>query len=498
MNSIVIRSVLAAAVATSLCPAQGPAAAKLPDLLLVSPVTVPAQSAAGVRGQLHLPMDSMQVLYLGATTELPVNPYGTKVHYQFVDFEPSGITLSECFEAAAGQLIGDLRVAAPTNLHAMAQQYADEAGASGEAAWGAPVVSRQARPIYRPDMAVPAYYEFEVAPSGFLVVATAEHDVPVPHWSSEGTGPTARLVRDALAQGRVATRCFKLDTLSYVAEGGAEEIVAQLGNLPARLEQVQDSTVAQHAWTSWTECKQGYVASYGSMLQQLRLQAIGEWAAVLGTTDATWSAWSTSWAGTHEDQCFYYQFDVNGCPSGCGPTAWMMLFGWADYRASVGDAVWAGKQGIYRTNGSVNGSDAVAPRYNDTGIENAIREIRAQVRTFCTPNGGATYPWDMALASAYLAPRTSATIRVEYNAVGSHEDRLREIARYSIAVLRRPVVIGTGWLSHYPLAYGYRSRTKQEWWGTAVERQFYVNQGWGGVDNAWINAGTWFTGELRP
>jgi hypothetical protein len=46
-----------------------------------------------------------------------------------------------------------------------------------------------------------------------------------------------------------------------------------------------------------------------------------------------------------------------------------------------------------------------------------------------------------------------------YNSVGYHEDGLRDYAiehlTKSNTSERRPVIIGTGWLNHYPLAWGY-------------------------------------------
>jgi hypothetical protein len=66
-----------------------------------------------------------------------------------------------------------------------------------------------------------------------------------------------------------------------------------------------------------------------------------------------------------------------------------------------------------------------------------------------------------------------------------------------------PAIIGTGWLKHYPLAYGYRwrSRTVKKcfilcWTETEYQRNFYVNQGWIGSGNGWIGSGTWFAGQL--
>ena len=74
-------------------------------------------------------------------------------------------------------------------------------------------------------------------------------------------------------------------------------------------------------------------------------------------------------------------------------------------------------------------------------------------------------------------------------------------ARDSIIDYGTPAIIGTGWLNHYPLAYGYAWRSRQRcfigcW--TEYSRWFYVNQGWGGSNDGWVSASTWFAGRIRP
>jgi hypothetical protein len=67
-------------------------------------------------------------------------------------------------------------------------------------------------------------------------------------------------------------------------------------------------------------------------------------------------------------------------------------------------------------------------------------------------------------------------------------------------------VIGIGWLSHYPLAFGYawQQRTVQHcfiwcWNDTVTDQCFYVNEGWGGGGAGdWVDASTWFAGQIFP
>ncbi|MBN1262452.1 MAG: hypothetical protein JXB35_17360, partial [Anaerolineae bacterium] len=224
------------------------------------------------------------------------------------------------------------------------------------------------------------------------------------------------------------------------------------------------------------------------------------------TAVSGWSSWNYFWAGSHGAQRLYNQMpssdpqNPSSCYSGCGATAWAMLFGWADNQAASGNAYWAGRWGLYRQNGGY-GADAVAPPTWDTGVKNMIWEIRQRIGTFCAFGSGATAPWDMSGAAGYLTNRTGTRLYTNYNAVGISTGGLRERARDSIIDRKTPAIIGTGRLNHYPLAYGYAWRSQRRcfiacW--TEYDRRFYVNQGWGGNDNGWVSASTWFAGEIRP
>ena len=226
--------------------------------------------------------------------------------------------------------------------------------------------------------------------------------------------------------------------------------------------------------------------------------------------NGSWSNWTYHWAGTHGNQRLYDQIpkshsiNTSSCWSGCGGTAWAMLFGWADKQADLGNAYWAPRWGLYRQNGG-KGGNAVAPRNMDNGVRNMTWEIRNDIGTWCAGNSGPTFPWDMDQATDYLKGRTGTKLSTHYNVVGIHESRLRKYARNSIRDRNTPAIIGTGWLTHYPLAYGYawRKRTVRKcfifcWNETQYNRSFYVNQGWGGSGNGWVSAGTWFAGEIRP
>lgn len=217
-------------------------------------------------------------------------------------------------------------------------------------------------------------------------------------------------------------------------------------------------------------------------------------------------SWNYFWAGTAADQPRYNQFDHNGCAVGCGPTAWAMLFGWVDRQAANGNAYWAGRNGLYRVNGG-RGADAVAPIGQDAGVRNMIVELHDDVGTFCLFGQGATVPWGMPGAAGYVNGRSYTRLVSNWNSLGIHETRLANNAANSIAYRRTPAVIGTGWLSHYPVAWGYAWQRRVVrhsflWWSwdeVVTDTAFYVNNGWGGGGaGEWIDAGTWFSGEVYP
>lgn len=220
-----------------------------------------------------------------------------------------------------------------------------------------------------------------------------------------------------------------------------------------------------------------------------------------------WSSWKYYFAtGHHSGQPKYYQFQYNGCLVGCGPVAWGMLFGWADQQAANTNNSYWFRWGIYRKDGGY-GANVVAPKYMDNGVKNMIRELNRNVLTFCWFGSGATHPSTMIRASHYLSGRTGARLVTHYNSYGISSKSIRDYAKWSIKYKKTPAVIGIGWLTHYPLAYGYayRKRTVRTcfiwcWEDTEYQRSFCINNGWGGGgdNHDWVSASTWFAGELKP
>jgi hypothetical protein len=216
--------------------------------------------------------------------------------------------------------------------------------------------------------------------------------------------------------------------------------------------------------------------------------------------------WTYYWAaGGSAAQPAYNQYPYGSCYVGCGPVAWTMLFCWGDYQSAHGNAYWAPRNGLYRLNGG-RGADDVAPLNQTAGVQNVINEIHGDVGTFCIFSSGATVPWSMPSAWNYLNGRTWTSLQCDWDSFGFFEDGLRDRAISSIRDRQTPAVIGIGWLSHYPLAFGYawQQRTVRRcfifcWDDTVTDRCFYVNEGWGGGGNGqWVDASTWFAGQIFP
>jgi hypothetical protein len=506
-------------------------------------------------------------------------------------------------------------------------------------------------PFYRPDIEGVAYYEFQVEPTGFIILSATDKDFPIPHWSYSDEPISSQLLREAQKQGKSVSKFYKLDSLSYAVEDSNGELAGSIGDMPSNikgmdptwlkiesaraneatmqvLEGVTDdnikdiqrdvniagqekSPVEFSGWSSWKDLKAGYIESYSVFLQAMSRDAAKDWdteakakksgeGLVPGdkydlvllypdakyeisgdgkefasinlkdrnglpsiieivassappkgqaeldinlaypsenlqedlkfvildpnkvslnqtmpdlTTNASsdvvkiqsdWGPWHFFWTGlrddqTHNYQRLYSQFTIGSCSSGCGATAWAMLFGWADHQATIGNPIWQRHRGIYRQNGGY-ATDDDAPRNMDDGIRNIIREIRGYIGTACVLGNAPTYPSNMFDARHYLERRDGSGMRYLWFPVslGSISTRAKE----SIVQRRAPVIIGTGFLSHYPLAYGYAWQSRiVGWWlweHTEYNQWFYVNQGWGGSSNGWVSDSTWFAGEILP
>lgn len=219
-------------------------------------------------------------------------------------------------------------------------------------------IAGEAVPIYRPDIEGIAYWEFSVLgengrgqvlrtqgypskepcgsgqqgtndavgqPVGFIVASNGRHDFPIAHWSLDRLPPSMQVaqdVTDRCADGTEPKRdaprkLYRLDALSYVAEGEDGEIVGQSGQIPAPIRglphnlaryagqivssisramhpeptdknagraqyerergKFEPPALTRHAEGGWKALKEEYGNAFGPLLEQLRTRAAKTW-----------------------------------------------------------------------------------------------------------------------------------------------------------------------------------------------------------------------------
>ena len=379
-----------------------------------------------------------------------------------------------------------------TELRRLAEQFIRDNSADFPE-WRGAKLSSTVHPVYRPDMQQIAYYEFPVArpllnsEAGFVLLATAAHDNRVAQWATEGESNCGQLLKAIGSVKASGARCYILDIFSFAIEDNQGQLINVSGD--------PSGTVTKQNWAAY---KRGYKTRYAEMIDAQAALAANDWQAAPKSVNKIGyfcdDNWSYHYAGTADDQRYYWQMGPNespnraDCASGCGATAWAMLFGWVDYRASQNDPVWKQSWGMF---GGVN---EVAPKDPDADVWDMTMEIRRQIKTRCAPGEqGLTYPWDMKGAKQYLSSRTnsSPTLTVHYSQIGRPNNSLRDRADEAIRA-GRPVVIMLGW-EHYVVAWGYR---KKHCSFGSDKHEFRINTGYG--YNRWTSASTALVGQVKP
>lgn len=368
--------------------------------------------------------------------------------------------------------------------------------------WRDARIAEKGLPLYRPDLKAIAYYEFPVVRgplgerAGSIVLATGRHDYPIVQWGAQGMSIAERLAGMAGKLGRKPHRYYLLDTLSFAVEDSRGELIVQFGNV---------ATLTSAG--EWTKFKREYASTRAAYLRRLRDQADADWKywEAPAAQKRNWCGpWEYHYAGTDGDQRLYGQLEPgessndSNCASGCGATAWAMLYGWIDHRAAEGDPAWQKD-----TWGVLVGDPATgAPRIPSVGnpgwedVDKMIWEIRNDLGTTCvTGEQGLTWPWQMRNGSKYLRHRINSALWIlttKWTDFGIPTTGKRDDAD---AVIRngRPVIIQLGW-QHYPLAYGYRKKTCDS--GRDLH-EFKINEGNYG-DLRWTSASTSFVGHVAP
>ena len=202
------------------------------------------------------------------------------------------------------------------------QSLAESAPGKRRTALAEARLGAEATPLHRPDVEEVAYWEIEVLgvattlptvdgeprpfDRGFIVVATAAHDVPLPHFSVELAPPSRQL-----EQFGDLARVVKLDALCYVGEDAHGTMLGHIGTVPPKLDGLpetlprklpegwattaapvtendevpvdlklrssREQRIGVTAWRSWEELQASYSATYRLHLAALASRAEHPW-----------------------------------------------------------------------------------------------------------------------------------------------------------------------------------------------------------------------------
>jgi hypothetical protein len=203
------------------------------------------------------------------------------------------------WEAHAEATLTDVPAEIERRLH----RYLEEYRAAEDAPWLTASVA-SAMPLYRPGDADPSYWEFQLrarngTAQGFVLVATADHDFPVPLASAHGEAPTTTLKARAEAMGHTIRRAY-LPVVGFpVVETVEGAVLLGEAGLPVRLQGYDEAWIDEPAesfagangtppkiatdlkassWASWDALKAEYVDAYAIPNALLARSAAPAWA----------------------------------------------------------------------------------------------------------------------------------------------------------------------------------------------------------------------------
>lgn len=192
--------------------------------------------------------------------------------------------------------------AVPPEVERRLYRYLEEYRAADDAPFSAASVA-SAVPLFRPGEDVPSYWEFQLrardgSPRGFVLLATAEHDFPVPLAAADGEAPTTTLAARASARGE-SIRRFWLPMVGHpVAETTSGEVIVGAAGLPHKRTGYDASWIDEPAesfvgtdtrepkiatnletsnWSSWAELVGGYATAYAIPHALLARSAESAW-----------------------------------------------------------------------------------------------------------------------------------------------------------------------------------------------------------------------------
>lgn len=360
-------------------------------------------------------------------------------------------------------------------------------------------LSDYVQPIYRPDMAEPAYYEFGVDDGGFIIAATGEHDNPIVQFSDGPDQLTKTLTDQSNSTGQQIRKIYRLDPLTFAAEDSQGQLVGQLGdNLMLRLE---SPTGKVSEWGDWPQLKMEYEEVFQKELELKRGVANTKWKSVLDTQIRNVSPTGDNpilYSGSYDlqnvnpvpsktywihypyllqKQILFRQFEYSGCAVGCGPVAWAQLTAYVDFLGHTAAKYYNEECKTYDLYDGLISFSSSDGNQNEVS-EELMRDLNHALNTFCAGSQGATDPISMNNYEDW-AQEKGANIEVDSNRFLGQESHARRWLK-----MKYPVVIGLGFFQHYVVGVGY---------GIVGDDEYvYINNGHGGYDNGWIELDGFF------
>ena len=335
-----------------------------------------------------------------------------------------------------------------------------------------------ARPIFEPGTLEPAYFEVALEPGWAVVTApgATNADPHVVEWSDRGRSPTERLDLGARAAMK---RVYRLDAAVYVAVDPSGKAVGRSTKSLVRIDRSGDEpklveVTSDEALATWRAER--------TNLRNAELDDAKNGGLRTQDTPLIGSTPPDKTCAVKGEVPSYSQLspgegpNTTRCASGCGPTAWATVFGWASRRATE-DGAFAG---LFASE---------APLTMTPEIGQLSMDLNHIVHTMCVGDQGATTPWSMAEVKSWVAARApEVTVEQRYNFLMTPDPAIRDLTVDALCD-GRPVIIGIGSLfggdGHYPIAKGYSNG------------KFELEMGWGSDGNGWYDATTWYMGTIR-
>jgi hypothetical protein len=334
-----------------------------------------------------------------------------------------------------------------------------------------------ARPIFEPDSAEPAYFEVSLAAGGWAVVS-ATSEPHVVEWGASGRSPTERL---DLGARNAMKRVYRLDAAVYVAADAAGNAVGRSTKSLVKID--RSGTEPRFVEVSNDEALRTWSAERTNLLNTQIANAKNN--LIVQDTPLIGSTPPEKTCAVKGDVPSYSQLSPGegandtSCASGCGPTAWATVFGWASRRADANAT----------EDGAFAGLLSNAPMTMTPEIGQLSMDINHVVKTICVGDEGATTPWGMGEVKTWVASHApGVTVEQRYNFLMTPDPGVRDVTIDALCD-GRPAIIGIGTLfggdGHYPIAKGYSNG------------KFELEMGWGGDGNGWYDATTWYMGTIK-